>query len=103
MLRRLTCKDAYTSNLRESREVLKQNTLNFSMIFCAKIKNFLAFTAYFFALLQTCQRERKTYIDLVRVCSTRRQQSSFCVFVLFCGKKTIGRLKLSNFSEGVGD
>jgi|KBSSwiStaDraftv2_1062776.scaffolds.fasta_scaffold482599_1 hypothetical protein len=67
------------------------------------IQNFLAFTAYFFALLQTCQRDRKpTLILSVRVARAGNGHP-FCVFVLFCGKKTIGRLKLSNFSEGVGD
>ncbi len=43
------------------RERLKQNTLNFAGLFCAAIKNFLAFTAYFFALPQTRQHGAQTY------------------------------------------
>ena len=37
---------------RPKQRSLKQNTLNFARIFCAAIKNFLAFTLYFFALPQ---------------------------------------------------
>src|SRR5215211_3580949 len=44
------------------------DTLNFAMIFCAVIKNFLAFTAYFFALSQNMSARAQTYIDLVRAC-----------------------------------
>ena len=55
---------------------LKQNTLNFARIFCAAIKNFLAFTAYFFALLQTCQHKLKpTLILSVRVAIAGKQSS----------------------------
>jgi hypothetical protein len=89
MPRGLTCKDEYTSNLCESREVLKQNRLNFAKIFCALIKNFLAFSAYFLALPQTCQRERKpTLILPVHVATASKRsykaENSGNHFVFLC-------------------
>lgn len=66
MLRGLTCKDEYTSNLGESREVFQADTLNFARIFCAVIRNFLAFTAFFFALPHSCQHKRKTVVARVK-------------------------------------
>ena len=58
-----TCKDECTSNLGEIRKALKQNTLNFARVFCAEIKNFLAFTAFFSALPQLLSAQTQTYID----------------------------------------
>ena len=64
MLRGLTCKDECTSNFNESRERLKQNTLNFARILCAVIKNSLASTAYFFVLPQTPRHKRNPILIL---------------------------------------
>ncbi|HEY4426036.1 MAG TPA: hypothetical protein VGN10_17630 [Pyrinomonadaceae bacterium] len=60
MLRGLICKDECTSNPGLSKERLRQNTSNFARVFCAIIKNFLALTAYFFALPQTRQHGAQT-------------------------------------------
>ena len=76
MLRGLTCKDECTSNLCQSREALKQNTLNFARVFCAVIKNFLASPRSSLLCHNSCQPKRKSILILsVRVATAGKRLS----------------------------